>query len=64
MTEGDNDLIKTEFGWAVKKDRPPHTRDLYWMTPAGNIYLWDGDGWYRVKPPERLPMKMEDLPHG
>lgn len=58
-------LVETEYGWALASPTPPGRRDLYWKkTPENHVYFWDGDGWFRLQPPDRLPLKDQELPHG
>lgn len=54
----------TDFGWALESKQPTR-RDLFWI-PAGtnHIYVWDGDGWYRIRPPEMAVYNGKELPHG
>lgn len=59
-------MVKTEFGWAISSDSmPPRGETNIWnKTPENHIYLWDGDGWERVKPAEPFFIKAQDLAHG
>jgi len=54
----------TDFGWGIQSEAPHSRHDLLWVAPSGNIYAWDGDGWYRISPPEIMPEAKGDLPHG
>lgn len=61
----DETLVETEFGWAVQSDTPPKRKDMNWLkTPENHIYYFDGDGWYRLKPPETAFLPDRELPHG
>lgn len=58
-------MVYTEFGWAYASFDPPSDRALHWVKmPEKHIYTWDGDGWYRISPPEMEIVKYGDLPHG
>jgi len=56
----------TDWGWAVTSDiMPPRGLTNIWKkTPENHVYLWDGDGWYRVSPPEKVFLPYGDLNHG
>ena len=46
--------VYTHFGWARASIDPPKDIDLHWVKmPEKHVYTWDGDGWYRIDPPER-----------
>lgn len=51
----------TEFGWALASETMPHRGETnIWMKlPERHVYLWDGDGYERVSPPEQkfVPFK-------
>lgn len=44
----------TDFGWALVSDTmPPRGETNVWLKlPERHVYMWDGDGWERVSPPE------------
>ena len=47
-------MVPTGFGFCLKLDRMPTRRDIRWLKmPEGHIYDFDGDGWYRIDPPEK-----------
>jgi hypothetical protein len=50
------DMVPTEFGWALSSETmPPRGMTNIWKKmPEGHVYLWDGDGWARVSPPEKM----------
>jgi len=61
----DEPLVKTEYGWAAQSEKPPYNLALFWMKmPESHIYFHDGDGWHRIKPPEKQFLPDGDLPHG
>lgn len=66
MTESQPDMELTDFGWAVVSETmPPRGEFQFWLkTPERHVYSFDGDGWERVKPPERHFLPAKDLPHG
>lgn len=55
-------MADTHFGWANISLEPPHRVDMPWMKmPERHLYVWDGDGWYRVDPPEKAFIPDGDL---
>lgn len=60
----DGKMQMTDFGWALRS-KDPTRKDLFWI-PEGTdeIYQWDGDGWFRVRPPEMVRYPDGDLKHG
>lgn len=65
MTVVDQPQVWTEFGWARVSFDPPKEIDLHWVKmPENHIYTWDGDGWYRISPPEIVRFPAGDLKHG
>lgn len=57
-------MVMTDFGWALESNQPIR-KDLYWVpTGTTNVYWFDGDGWVRVRPPERVPHNGKELAHG
>jgi len=51
-------MTQTDFGWALEGDTPPRRGDLLWVhRPTGDIYHWDGDGWFRMKPADNKQWK-------
>lgn len=54
----------TDYGWSLESKEPTR-KDLFWI-PEGTeqVWSWDGDGWYRLRPPERPPHNGKDLAHG
>lgn len=55
----------TEWGWARVSLTPPREVDMLWIKmPEQHVYQWDGDGWYRISPPEPKFLPPGDLPHG
>jgi hypothetical protein len=60
-----NDLIETQYGWAVKGFKPPRRTDVNWLKlPEETVYFFDGDGWYRMDGSDFKPCQPKDLPHG
>lgn len=58
-------LAYTDYGWAAISLTPPSRRDLMWMKmPEKHIYTFDGDGWFRIDPPEMVFIPDGDLNHG
>jgi hypothetical protein len=57
-------MVLTDYGWGLESKMPTR-KDLFWI-PEGTkqVYTWDGDGWYRIKPPERPAHNGKDLAHG
>lgn len=65
MKANDYPKVLTDFGWANLSASEPRDREMLWFkTPEKHVYMWDGDGWYRVQPPERVRTIARDLPHG
>jgi hypothetical protein len=61
----DSPTVWTDFGWAHASLTPPRDKDMHWIKmPEQHIYTWDGDAWYRIKPPEFQKIEERDLPHG
>lgn len=64
-TVSEGPQVWTDFGWGIASIDPPYRLDLVWMKmPEKHIYQWDGDGWYRIQPPESRFIPDQDLPHG
>jgi hypothetical protein len=60
----DEKFVNTEFGWAIESHEPLRN-DLYWIpTGTNHIYVFDGDGWVRIRPPEKRKLPDGDLDHG
>lgn len=67
VKEPQPNMVPTEFGFAVESvDMPRRGETNIWKKmPEGHVYLWDGDGWLRVSPPELHYINHgEHLPHG
>lgn len=63
--ENSDQIEKTEFGWAIACETMPYRKDMMWLKlPERHIYQFDGDGWFRVKPPEPGFIPEGDLNHG
>ena len=63
--DGEGRMVLTDFGWALESPEPTSRHDLFWIPSGTNhVYSWDGDGWFRIRPPEKVPHTMKDLPHG
>lgn len=63
-TTSETPITYTDFGWARISLTPPREYDMHWMKmPEKHLYTWDGDGWYRIQPPEPNFVP-GDLPHG
>jgi hypothetical protein len=47
-------MEQTEYGWAVVSEKMPRRGEghLWLKIPERHIYDFDGDGWYRIQPPE------------
>lgn len=59
------DMVATEFGFAIRSEKPPHRGEYsLWFTNTGQVYQWDGDGWTRLKPPEPHFLPAIEIPHG
>lgn len=57
-------MVWTDYGWALASLTPPYRRDLFWVKmPERHVYTWDGDGWYRIDPPEMVRFPFGDLKH-
>jgi len=54
----------TDYGYAYRGENPPKRQDVHWITPMEHIYAWDGDGWFRIRPPDRKQYPKGDLNHG
>jgi hypothetical protein len=55
----------TEFGYALVQEKMPARRDVFWKKlPEGDVYFFDGDGWYEFKPKRPALLPEGDLPHG
>jgi hypothetical protein len=53
----------TQFGWALVSEKMPARGEtnIWLKIPERHVYLWDGDGYERVAPPE---MKWIPYHHG
>ena len=57
-------MVKTDYGFALKQERMPSRHDVFWLKmPEESIYVWEGDGWLRLRPPEPKLYPAKDLPH-
>jgi len=53
-------LVLTPYGWASASLTPPRDIGLLWAKmPEGHTYTWDGDGWYRIDPPDQFYVSAE-----
>ena len=58
-------MVPTGWGFCFKSPTMPHRHDVKWLKiPEEHIYEFDGDGWYRLDPPEKKFLPPGDLPHG
>jgi quercetin dioxygenase-like cupin family protein len=58
-------LVPTKYGFALAQESMPHRQDVRWLKlPERHIYCFDGDGWYRLEPPEPIRLPTGDLHHG
>jgi hypothetical protein len=66
VREPQPNVSQTDYGWAVESEKMPcrGLTNIWKKMPEGHVYLWDGDGWYRVSPPEKQFLPAQDLPHG
>ncbi len=66
VREPQPNMVETDYGFALESEKMPcrGETNVWKKMPEGHIYLWDGDGWYRVKPPEKHFLPAGDLPHG
>ena len=57
-------MVWTHYGFATVSIEPPSRRDILWSKmPENSIYTFDGDGWYRIDPPDQERFPDGDLKH-
>jgi len=47
-------MVPTGFGFCLRSERMPTRHDVRWLKmPERHVYFFDGDGWFRLDPPEK-----------
>lgn len=66
VREPQPNMSQTDYGWAMESETMPRRGEanVWKKMPEGHIYFWDGDGYYRVSPPEPHFLPFTDLNHG
>jgi hypothetical protein len=58
-------MVPTGYGFSLALDHMPSRHDIRWLKlPERHIYEFDGDGWYRLDPPESKRLPAGEIPHG
>jgi len=58
-------MVPTGRGFCLALGHMPSRHDIRWIKlPERHIYEFDGDGWYRVDPPEPKFLEPGELKHG
>lgn len=58
-------MVPTGYGFCLAIKGMPRRTDVRWLKlPERHVYFFDGDGWYRLDPPEPKFLPLGELNHG